>query len=156
MTLFHWPGKWNRIKRTTFLLSWGHFRRQTCDAIPLGRHGLRHTFCGYNSKWAFFWVVTLFWGCNMITMLSVCLPSSFICWIKLTFIICDTSVIRWHFLSLYSGFKWLTWYHSHSACGPKMIHGTNTMLTIRITHTVVYVDWPEQLHKKKGMWWVCG
>jgi hypothetical protein len=42
--------------------SLGHFWKQTCDTIPVGRHGLRHTSCGHNSKWAFFWVVTLLLG----------------------------------------------------------------------------------------------
>jgi hypothetical protein len=37
----HWPGQCNCIKRTTTLLSSsGHFRKQMCDAIPLGRYGL--------------------------------------------------------------------------------------------------------------------
>jgi hypothetical protein len=54
MTPFHWPGRRNRIKRITLLPSRGNFRKQTCDAIPLGRYGLMHTFCGYNSKRAFF------------------------------------------------------------------------------------------------------
>jgi hypothetical protein len=53
MTLLHWPGRRNRIKRTTTLLpSRGHFRKQTCDAVC--RYGLTHTSCGHNSKWAFF------------------------------------------------------------------------------------------------------
>jgi hypothetical protein len=47
----HWPGRCCRIKRSTTLLpSRGHFRKQTCDAIPLGRYGLRHTSCWHSSK----------------------------------------------------------------------------------------------------------
>jgi hypothetical protein len=56
----HWPGRCNRIKRTTFLPSRGHFRKQTCDTIPLGRYGLRHSSWGHNSKWAFFEL----WHCS--------------------------------------------------------------------------------------------
>jgi hypothetical protein len=57
----HWPGWCNHIKRTTTLLpSRSHFRKQTCDAIPLGRYGLRHTCCGHNSQWAFFEL----WHCS--------------------------------------------------------------------------------------------
>jgi hypothetical protein len=50
----HWPGRCNRTKRiTTLLPSRGHFRKQTCDAIPLGRYGHMHTYRGHNPKWAF-------------------------------------------------------------------------------------------------------
>ena len=54
MTLIHWSGRRNRIKRTTLLPSCSQFRKQICDTIPLGRYGLRHTFCGRKSKWLFF------------------------------------------------------------------------------------------------------
>ena len=50
MTLFHWPGQRNRIKKTTLMPSHGHFTKQVCDTISLGKYGLRHTFCGHNSK----------------------------------------------------------------------------------------------------------
>jgi hypothetical protein len=54
----HWPGRCIRIKRATTLLpSRSHV---TCDAIPLGRYGLRHISCGHNSKWAFFEL----WHCS--------------------------------------------------------------------------------------------
>jgi hypothetical protein len=56
----HWPGWCTPIKRMTLLPSRSHFRKQTCDTIPLGRYGLRLTSCGHNSKWAFFLSVTLF------------------------------------------------------------------------------------------------
>jgi hypothetical protein len=50
----HWSGRRNCFKRMmTLLPSRGHFRKWTCDAIPLGRYGLRHASCGHNSTWAF-------------------------------------------------------------------------------------------------------
>jgi hypothetical protein len=30
------------------------FKKQMCDAIPLGSYGLRHISCGHNLKWAVF------------------------------------------------------------------------------------------------------
>jgi hypothetical protein len=39
-------------KKMALLPSRGHFRKWTCDAISLGRYGLRHTSCGHDSEWA--------------------------------------------------------------------------------------------------------
>jgi hypothetical protein len=46
----HWPRRQNQTRRTTLLPVRGHFRKQMCDAVPLGRYGLRHTSCGHDSK----------------------------------------------------------------------------------------------------------
>jgi hypothetical protein len=66
----HWAGWCNRIKTTTLLPSRGHFSKQTCDAIPLGRCGLRHTSCGHNSKWASFSCDTVLLGERYVHCLS--------------------------------------------------------------------------------------
>jgi hypothetical protein len=57
----HWPWWCNHIKRTidTSPLSLP-FQKLDCDAIPLGRYGLRHSSPGHNSKWASFEL----WQCS--------------------------------------------------------------------------------------------
>jgi hypothetical protein len=81
----HRPERCNRIKRTTLLPSRGNFRKQTCDAIPLGRYVLRHTSCGHNSKWAFFEL----WQCSY---------RGAIYWIKTHYKIEVQFVGRWYIL----------------------------------------------------------
>jgi hypothetical protein len=67
----YWVGRCNHIKRTTLLPPHGHFIKWTCDAIPLGRYGLRHTSCGYNSKWPFFELWLFFWGCDVCILTTI-------------------------------------------------------------------------------------
>jgi hypothetical protein len=67
----HWPGRCNRIKRTTTLLpSSGYFRKQTCDAIPLGRYisGIPPVGITQNERFV------VLWQCSSRTAIYTLLP----------------------------------------------------------------------------------